>query len=57
MNFFEVKRNLRDMGIVLKASYEFGEYRVSIVGESGDSSYFTDDLDDAWHTGCAMAQR
>ena len=58
MSFKQTLAQLRGMG--LKASYnpDFKEYRITLPGPSWeveeDRAYYTDDSEDALHTGAAM---
>lgn len=45
---------LAQEGIQL-TSTQFGEYRVNQRGASESTAYYTDDIDDAYQTGLAMA--
>lgn len=50
----EVFQKLRALGLAV--SKRNGEFRVAIPGNSA-SAYFTEDLQDAYKTGCAMAAK
>lgn len=53
-DFEAAKLGLRRIGLVL--TKRDGEYRVNFKGGSEETSYYTDDLNDAFRTGRAMWQ-
>lgn len=53
--FAQVKAELREIGITISVDRDYGEYRVNFAGGSEATAYYTNDIDDALDTGCAMA--
>lgn len=52
-----VKTALAAIGLTFRKT-EYGEFRVAFREENNESSaYYTDDLQDAYDTGCMMACR
>lgn len=47
---------LGPLGLEIKLSSEWGEFRVNFKGGREATAYYTDDLDDAVATGRAMAE-
>ena len=50
----EVKEQLSQIDMTI--SYSYGEYRVNYKGGGEETAYYTDSLDDAFHTANCMAQ-
>lgn len=51
-----VRGSLREVGVTIRHDTEWGEYVVRIAGSPADEGYHTNDLEDAYDTGRAMAQ-
>lgn len=51
----ELKAKLSAVGVSVK--YDEGEYRVCVRGGSEATAYYTNDKEDAYHTGLAMAAK
>jgi len=54
MTLKEAKSRLTKIGVTI--SKKDGEYRVNMKGGKEDSAYYTNDIDDAFGTGVAMAK-
>ena len=53
-NFSWVQMELRRRGIIL--TRRDGELKVNYRGGKEATAYYTNDVEDAYHTGCAMAE-
>ena len=52
-----VQDHLRPHGIVVSKKNETGEFKVNHRGGHESTAYYTDHLEDALHTGLAMASK
>lgn len=55
MTSTQCKKALRDLGMSLRRT-QYGEWRVNFANGNESTAYYTDDIDDAYETGLAMAQ-
>lgn len=53
----EISKELAAIGVGIKFDKEWDEYKVFLKDDGEGKSYHTDDLQDAFHTGVAMAKR
>ena len=56
MTMVKARKILTPLGLVIQKTDWDNELRVSFRGATEDEGYYTDDLDDAVHTGVAMAE-
>jgi len=52
----EAKLQLKELGMTITYNDEYYEYRVNFAGGREATAYYTNDLEDALHTGIAMSK-